>query len=113
MACLFCDIAAGKINAAIVYADDNVTAFRDINPQAPTHILIIPNRHIESIADLTESDRDVLGQLVDVANHLARREGIDQTGYRLLTNRGPDAGQSVAHLHLHLLGGHRFAWPPG
>lgn len=113
MACLFCDIAAGKIPATVVYRNPNVTAFRDINPQAPTHILVIPNRHVSGISDLTEADRDLLGEIVAVANHLAREEGVAERGYRLVVNNGSNGGQTVPHLHVHLLGGRPMTWPPG
>ena len=113
MACLFCQIASGAIPASVIYRDDDVTAFRDINPQAPIHVLIIPNHHVELIADFGTDEAVLLGRLIEVANQLARQEGIGETGYRLVTNRGPDAGQTVAHLHWHLLGGRKMSWPPG
>ena len=113
MACLFCQIASGAIPASVIYHDDDVTAFRDINPQAPIHVLIIPNHHVESIADFGADEAILLGRLIEVANQLARQEGIAESGYRLVTNRGPDAGQTVAHLHWHLLGGRKMSWPPG
>lgn len=113
MACLFCQIASGAIPASVIYRDDDVTAFRDINPQAPIHVLIIPNHHVESIADFGTDEAVLLGRLIEVANQLARQEGIAESGYRLVTNRGPDAGQTVAHLHWHLLGGRKMLWPPG
>lgn len=111
--CLFCRIAAGEIPATIVHDDDHVVAFRDINPVAPTHILLIPRRHIASAADVAKADGELLGRLFAVASRLARDEGIASSGFRLVTNVGPDAGQSVEHLHLHLLGGRKLAWPPG
>ncbi|MCL5026175.1 MAG: histidine triad nucleotide-binding protein [Chloroflexi bacterium] len=110
---IFCQIVARKIPADIVFQDDQVTAFRDINPQAPVHIVVVPNRHIPDVSDLTPADAPLLGRLFAVANELARREGIASSGYRLVINHGRDAGQSVAHLHLHLLGGRAMAWPPG
>lgn len=113
MACLFCDIVSGAIPATVVYSGANVTAFRDINPQAPTHILIIPNRHIAAIADVTEDDRDLLGEMVAVANQLAKEEGVAESGYRFVINNGAEGGQTVQHLHLHLLGGRQMKWPPG
>jgi histidine triad (HIT) family protein len=112
-ACIFCRIAAREIPADILHASDTVVAFRDTNPQAPVHVLIIPKEHIVSIAAIEDRHGDVLADLFQVANHLARTEGVDATGYRLVTNVGPDAGQSVFHLHLHLLGGRPMAWPPG
>jgi histidine triad (HIT) family protein len=111
--CLFCRIAAKEIPAEIVHATDRIVAFRDVNPQAPTHILLIPRDHIESAAEITAYQGDLLAELVQAAAHLARAEGIDRGGWRLVTNVGPDAGQSVQHLHLHLLGGRSMGWPPG
>lgn len=111
--CLFCRIAAGEIPAKLVYEDDDVVAFRDINPQAPTHILIIPRRHIASVNDLEAGDAELVGRLYLVARELAERDGIAQSGYRLVLNTGPGAGQTVDHIHLHLLGGRPLHWPPG
>jgi histidine triad (HIT) family protein len=111
--CLFCKIGAGEIPADVVHASDRVVAFRDVNPKAPTHILIIPKDHLDSVASVTEDEADLIAELVMVAAHLARSEGIDGSGWRLVTNVGPDAGQSVPHLHLHLLGGRAMGWPPG
>ena len=111
--CLFCRIAEGQIPSKIVYQDEDVVAFEDINPQAPHHILLIPRRHIASMADLTEEDGHVLAILFMVAARLAQKLGLAERGYRFVTNVGPDAGQSVFHLHFHLLGGRKFAWPPG
>src|SRR5450759_1863010 len=113
MACLFCQIAAGVIPAKIVYSSPDVTAFRDINPQAPTHVLVIPNQHVESIADVGSPNAQQLARLFDVVNEVARLEGIATTGYRVVTNAGPDAGQTVSHVHFHVLGGRRLTWPPG
>jgi histidine triad (HIT) family protein len=110
--CLFCRIVAGEIPATKVHEDDAVVAIRDVNPQAPTHVLVLPVRHVASAADLTEADGPLLGRLFAVAADVAGREGLDG-GWRLVTNVGPDAGQSVDHLHVHLLGGRRMAWPPG
>ena len=111
--CLFCKIAEGQIPSKIVYQDEDVVAFEDINPQAPYHILLIPRRHIASMADLTEEDGTLLVRLFMVAAKLAHKLGFDESGYRFVTNVGPDAGQSVFHLHFHLLGGRKFTWPPG
>jgi histidine triad (HIT) family protein len=111
--CLFCRIAAGEIPAQVVYEDDNALAFRDINPQAPTHILIIPRRHIPSVNALEAGDAEQVGYLYLVARDLARAEGVAEEGYRLVMNTGPAAGQSVDHIHLHLLGGRPLHWPPG
>jgi histidine triad (HIT) family protein len=113
MDCLFCKIAAGEIPSTIVYQDDTVVAFRDINPQAPQHILLIPRRHIESMANLTAEDGPMLASIYTTASRLARELGIEKSGYRFVTNVGPDAGQSVFHLHFHLLGGRPLGWPPG
>ena len=111
--CLFCKIAAGQIAGDIVYSDEDVVAFKDINPQAPVHILIIPRRHIPSIADVTPEDGPLLGILFSVLAKLAHKLGVDESGYRVVSNVGRDASQSVFHLHFHLLGGRKFTWPPG
>jgi histidine triad (HIT) family protein len=112
MDCLFCKIRDGAIPAKQVYQDDRALAFRDINPQAPTHILIVPRKHIASLDALTEEDGALVGHLHIVAAKLARDEGITG-GYRTLFNTGVNAGQTVLHLHLHLLGGRPLSWPPG
>ncbi len=111
--CLFCSIAAGDIPATLVHQDDVVVAFRDINPQAPTHILVIPREHIASAAELTAAQDPLWARLLHVSQQLAVSEDIDQTGYRIVTNVGRDGGQTVNHLHLHLLGGRAMTWPPG
>ena len=111
--CLFCKIAAGQIPSKIVYQDENVVAFEDINPKAPHHILLIPRRHIASMADLTLDDGPVLVALFTTAARLSQELGLSERGYRFVTNVGPDAGQTVFHLHFHLLGGRPFSWPPG
>lgn len=111
--CLFCRIVAGEVPAERVYDDEQVIAIRDIAPRAPTHILLIPRRHIASAADLVEEDGPLLGRLFAVAADLARAEGIADAGYRLVSNVGRWAGQSVDHLHVHLMGGRAFTWPPG
>ena len=103
--CIFCRIVEGTAPASVVYSDDDVLAFRDIHPQAKTHILVIPKRHFVSLNDATEADSGFLGRLVQVAAAVAQQEGIDESGYRVVTNTGPDACQSVDHLHFHLLGG--------
>ena len=108
--CLFCSIAAGEIPADVVVETDEVVAFNDINPAAPTHVLVIPKRHIASAAELEADDAGLLGALFDVAAQVGRT--IDG-GWRLVTNVGPDAGQSVFHLHFHVLGGRLLGWPPG
>jgi histidine triad (HIT) family protein len=110
--CLFCRIAAGEIPATVVHRDDTIVAIRDINPQAPTHILVMPVAHIASAADLTADDAPLLGRLFQTAADLARSEGLDN-GWRLVANTGPEGGQTVPHLHLHLLGGRPMRWPPG
>jgi histidine triad (HIT) family protein len=110
--CLFCRMATGEVPATRLHEDDLVFAIRDINPQAPTHVLVLPIRHIASAADLTEDDAPLLGRLFAVTAELARREGLDG-GWRLVSNVGSDGGQSVDHLHVHLLGGRPMHWPPG
>jgi histidine triad (HIT) family protein len=110
--CLFCRIAAGEIPSTRVHQDDLIVAIRDINPQAPTHILLMPIAHIGSVADLTAADAPLLGRLFATAASLARDEGLDN-GWRLVANVGADGGQTVGHLHLHLLGGRSMHWPPG
>lgn len=111
--CLFCRIVTKEVSADLVHESDDVVAFRDINPQAPTHILLIPKEHIESARALKDRHADLLADLFQTAAHLAKAEGIDRSGWRVVTNVGADAGQSVHHLHLHLLGGRGMTWPPG
>lgn len=113
MDCLFCKIAAGDIPAKIVYEDDDLLAFRDINPQAPTHILIIPRKHFATINECSESDQQLLGALILRAKKIAEAEQLDQFGYRLVFNINSGGGQEVYHIHLHLLGGRQMTWPPG
>ena len=110
--CLFCKIVAGAVPAARVHEDADTLAFVDIRPQAPTHLLVIPKRHIASHAHTLPEDAPLLGQLLAVAAGLARKERLDN-GYRLVVNTGPDGGQTVDHLHVHLLGGRALGWPPG
>ncbi len=110
--CIFCRIIAGEAPAQKVYETESVVAFRDANPQAPTHILIVPRKHIARIADLGPEDASLMGGLIYAAKVVAEQEGIGQ-GFRLVFNNGPQAGQSVYHIHLHLLGGRAFRWPPG
>ncbi len=112
MACLFCKIVAGEIPSKKVFEDDLTYAFRDINPQAPTHILVVPRKHIASLAELEPTDRDLIGYLHLVAGRLAKSEGLAK-GYRTVINTGSDGGQTVDHLHVHLLGGRAMTWPPG
>lgn len=111
--CLFCRISDGEIPADVVRSTPEVVAFRDINPQAPAHILIIPRKHIPSVSELDAEDADVMGALFLMARELARDEGIEEGGYRMVVNAGADAGQTVFHIHLHLLGGREMGWPPG
>ncbi len=111
--CLFCKIVAGDIPSDTVYDDELVTAFDDINPAAPVHQLIVPKRHVRSAAELTDDDGDLLGRIFAVAARLAGAAGIAGQGYRVVTNVGVDGGQSVDHLHYHLLGGRPMTWPPG
>ncbi len=109
MDCIFCQIVAGKVPSNILYQDEEVIAFRDVNPQSPTHLLIIPRRHIPSLAHLSEAELSLIGHMVDVANQLAKKEGIVEKGYRLVINCGEQGGQLVPHLHLHLLGGRKLS----
>ncbi len=111
--CIFCKIAAKEVPATVVHEDDTAVAFRDINPQAPTHIVIVPRKHIASVNELVEKDDNSVGYLLRVAARLAGEEQIAEPGYRLVVNCGREAGQSVDHLHLHLIGGRRMQWPPG
>lgn len=112
-ACLFCRIIAGDLPSTKVHEDDLVVAFRDVRPEAPTHLLVLPREHIRSAADLGESHGALLGRLFAVAADLARSEGVADAGYRLVTNVGDQGGQTVHHLHVHLLGGRPMGWPPG
>lgn len=111
--CIFCHIARGEIDARIAHQDDEIVAFHDLNPQAPTHLLVIPRRHIATLLDAGEEDTELLGRMQATAIRLARDLGLDRSGFRLVTNCLENAGQSVFHIHLHLLGGRRMEWPPG
>jgi len=111
--CLFCRIIAGNIPADLVYQDEHVVAFRDIDPQAPVHILIIPREHISGVDDIQEQHRELIGHIFMVASKLAAREKVGLSGYRVVVNSGRDAGQAVDHLHYHLLAGRKLSWPPG
>jgi histidine triad (HIT) family protein len=111
--CIFCKIVARTIPAALLYEDDLVVAFDDVNHQAPTHTLVIPRQHVGSMTELQESDVGLLGRLMLVGNKIAKQKGIAGDGYRLVVNTGAHGGQSVFHLHLHVLGGRHLAWPPG
>ena len=113
MDCLFCKIVAGQIPSAVVYQDDQLFAFSDINPQAPFHALVVPKRHIATLNDLTPADHGLVGAMVGRAAELAAEHGYAERGYRTVFNCNADAGQTVFHLHLHVLGGRSLAWPPG
>lgn len=110
---IFAKIIARQIPATIVYEDDRALAFRDISPKAPVHVLIVPKKEMARVSEATATDEGLLGHLLTVANEVAHREGVAGTGYRLVINNGPHAGESVPHLHVHLLGGRPMAWPPG
>jgi histidine triad (HIT) family protein len=111
--CLFCRIAGGQIPASIVHQDDQLVAFKDINAQAPLHVLVVPRRHIAALNDLSAADDELVGAMVRLAGSLAKQAGYDERGYRTVFNCNADAGQTVFHIHLHLLAGRRLAWPPG
>jgi len=111
--CLFCKIVAGEIQANIIYQDDHVLAFEDINPQAPTHTLIIPREHIATLDELDEGKEAIAGKILVAARNIAREKGLDDQGYRLVANCLESAGQTVFHIHFHLLGGRNLGWPPG
>jgi histidine triad (HIT) family protein len=111
--CIFCKIAKREIESRIVHESEDVVAFEDLNPKAPVHILIIPRKHVESVLDLGREDAQLALRLLQVAGELARERGIAERGFRLVANAGAEAGQSVPHLHLHLLGGRGLGWPPG
>ncbi len=113
MDCLFCKIAKKEINSQIVYEDDTVLAFNDINPQAPHHVLIIPYEHIPTINDVSEKNNELLGHMINTSKKIAKMLGIDESGYRILFNCNRGAGQAVYHIHLHVLGGRQMTWPPG
>ncbi len=111
MDCIFCKIANGEFNTEFLYESDNVVAFRDINPMAPVHILVIPKKHIVSIQDLKDKDFEIVSEIMQVVKNLASKEKIDNTGYRVFSNTGDDAGQIVKHLHFHLVGGKKLGEP--
>lgn len=111
--CLFCKIIDKKIPAQLEYEDEDMAAFRDVNPQAPLHLLIVPKKHIAKIEDLTESDSELMGKLIVLAKKLAKEKNVEKGSFRLVFNNGALAGQSVFHIHLHLLGGRKMSWPPG
>ena len=111
--CLFCKILAGEIPAELVYESDTAVAFRDINPKAPVHVLVIPREHIATINDIEDDDRAIIGSLYTAAKEIAAAEGIAEDGYRAVMNCNESAGQSVFHIHLHVMGGRAMGWPPG
>jgi len=110
--CIFCKVIAGTIPAARVYDDEQCIAFTDVNPQAPHHVLVVPKVHVTSLAFTTAKDQELLGHLMVAANEVARQQGLEH-GYRVVVNTGPDGGQTVSHLHLHVMGGRHMGWPPG
>ncbi len=111
--CLFCKIVAGEVPATVVHEDALAVAFEDVNPQAPQHVLIIPREHMDSLNDVSKGDEALIGHLFRIAAQIADQRGIGESGFRAVVNTGPDAGQSVQHVHVHLLGGRSMAWPPG
>jgi histidine triad (HIT) family protein len=111
--CLFCKIIAREIPASIVYEDERLLAFNDINPQGPTHVLVVPKRHIATLNDVADGDDPIVGEMVRRAAAIAKARGIDAGGFRIVFNTNRDAGQTVFHIHLHLIGGRGLAWPPG
>jgi histidine triad (HIT) family protein len=111
--CLFCRIISGELPSAQIYSDDSVVAIRDISPQAPTHILLLSRKHIASVAEIGAAEHDLIGKMFAVGTELATREGVAEDGYRLVVNVGRNGGQTVDHLHVHLLGGRHMSWPPG
>jgi histidine triad (HIT) family protein len=113
MACLFCEIVAGRIPSRSVASDDRLMAFHDVNPQAPTHVLVVPRRHVTNLLELGPGDDDLVGAMVRKARDVAKELGLGERGFRLVFNCGDDAGYSVHHIHLHLLGGRPLGWPPG
>lgn len=111
--CLFCKIASGKMSSGKVYSDENLMAIKDINPQAPTHLLIIPKKHFGTLMDIEDSDKELMGSVCTLAKFLAKENDLEASGFRLVLNCGSGAGQSVFHIHFHLLGGRPMKWPPG
>ncbi|MFQ5894351.1 MAG: histidine triad nucleotide-binding protein [Nitrospinota bacterium] len=111
--CLLCRIIAGELGAKKVYEDEEIVAFEDINPQAPTHVLIVPKKHKETLLELAPEDRELIGNIYLTANRIARERGIAESGFRVVANCNRHAGQSLFHIHFHLLGGRPFGWPPG
>jgi histidine triad (HIT) family protein len=113
VSCIFCRIAAGEIPAQVLFQDDRVVAFEDVSPQAPVHALVVPRRHVEGVWELTGEDADLIGHMVLVGRRIAEEKGLDASGYRFVLNAREGGGQSVFHLHLHVLGGRPLGWPPG
>lgn len=111
--CLFCRLIKGEVKSKAIYEDDEIFAFEDINPQAPIHFLIIPKKHIAGITQLREEDGELVGKIHLVARRMAKKYSLSENGFRVVINSGPDAGETVKHLHFHLLGGRKFNWPPG
>lgn len=111
--CLFCKIIGGEVPSKILYSDNDVVAIEDINPQAPTHVLVLPRKHIPTTTDIDDEDFELMGRCLAVSNHIAKEKGIDQSGFRIVLNSGADAGQSVYHIHFHVFGGRPMRWPPG
>ena len=113
MDCIFCSIAEKKIPSTVVYEDDKILAFKDIQPEAPVHILVIPKKHIENLGQAGQEDKELLAEILMVIPRIASEQGLSEKGYRVVTNIGEDGGQTVNHLHFHLLGGRYMQWPPG
>jgi histidine triad (HIT) family protein len=111
--CIFCRIISGEIKSTFLHTDDDVVAIEDINPQAPSHFLVLPRKHISTTLDIIEEDHELMGRCLSVANLVVKKKGIDQSGFRVVLNSGPDAGQSIHHIHYHVLGGRAMKWPPG
>lgn len=111
--CLFCDIVSGEVSGDIVYRDQTVVAFADIAPRAPVHLLVIPRKHMSGVMDMEVEDHETIGHAMGIARQLAVKNGIADSGFRIVVNTGPDAGQTIQHFHLHLLGGRALGWPPG
>lgn len=114
MNCIFCKIANKEIDSKLIYEDETVVAFRDLNPQAPEHILIVPKKHVANITEFTQDDKNLAAHIfVDVVHEIAEKIGVSESGFRIVVNTGDDGGQTVNHLHVHLLGGRKMTWPPG
>ena len=111
--CLFCKIIGGEVPSTTIYSDDDVVAIEDINPQAPTHVLVLPRKHIPTTLDIGDDDLELMGRCLAASSQIAREKGIDGSGFRIVLNSGADAGQSVDHIHFHLIGGRPMMWPPG